>query len=271
MSGPFLRKTGGLTFVFSVAGGLLLAFILIPLVRMYSTHSLGGLLRVAGEPDVMPAIWLSLKAAFMTAALAGLLGIPLAYLLSRNAFPGKGLVEALVDLPLAIPHTVVGIALLFVFGRRGIIGAPVERLTGLKFWGTLGGIVISMLFVSLPHMVNSARIGFESVDPRLEKVARTLGHGPWSVFAKVTLPLARQGILTGLMLTYARSISEFGAVVIIAYFPMTAPVKIYDLFLQSGLDESSAVAVIFMSIALALFIALRWLARFSDAKGKGPR
>ncbi|HUX40198.1 MAG TPA: ABC transporter permease [Rectinemataceae bacterium] len=271
MTSPFARRTGGLTFVFSVAGGLLLAFILIPIVRMYATHDLKGLMRAAGEPDVLPAIRLSLEAAFITATFAGAFGIPLAYLLAKKDFLGKGIVEALVDLPLAIPHTVVGIALLFVFGRSGIIGAPIERLTGFKFWGTLGGIVISMLFVSLPHMVNSARIGFESVDSRLEKVARTLGRGPWFVLAKVTLPLARRGILTGLMLTYARSISEFGAVVILAYFPMTAPVKIYDLFLQSGLDESSAVAVIFMTVALALFIILRWISRLPGADRKGRR
>ena len=271
MGGPFPRRQGGLTFVFSAAGGLLLAFVLIPLLRMYATHGPEDLLRVAASPDVMPAVWLSLESAFVTAAVAGLLGVPLAYMLSRWGFPGKRIVEALVDLPLAIPHTVVGIALLFVFGRSGIIGAPIERLTGFKFWGTAGGIVICMLFVSLPHMVNSARIGFESVDPRLEKVARTLGHGPWSVFGRVTLPLARHGILTGLMLTYARSISEFGAVVILAYYPMTAPVKIYDLFLQSGLDESSAMAVIFMTIALALFIALRWVARISGTNGSASR
>ena len=265
------QGSGALGFVFAAAGGLLLAFILVPLLRMYATHDMAGLLRAAREPDVLPAIALSLKAAFITAALAGIFGVPLAYTLARSSFPGKGLVEALVDLPLAIPHTVVGIELLFVFGRSGIIGEPVERLTGLKFWGTLGGIVISMLFVSLPHMVNSARIGFEAVDPRLEKVARTLGHGPWSVFGKITLPLARHGILTGLMLTYARSISEFGAVVILAYFPMTAPVKIYDLFLQSGLDESSAVAVIFMTVALALFIILRRIARATGVRTKGSR
>lgn len=250
-----------LLFLFTLFGGLLLALILIPLLRMYTTQTPAGIMRVAGMEDVMSSIGLSLEAAFITALIAGVFGVPLAYILSRTSFPGKRVVEALVDLPLTVPHTVVGIALLYVFGRRGILGAPIAELTGLKFWGTLGGIVIAMLFVSVPYTVNSARIGFDGVDPRLEKVARTLGAGPWGVFVRVTLPLALRGILTGLMLTYARSISEFGAVIILSYYPMTAPVKIYDLFLQTGLSDSSAMAVLFLTIALILFIILRMFAR----------
>ena len=261
MRGTNLLQSRGLFLVFSCSGGLLLAFILIPLLRMYATQSPASLMRIAAMADVRSAIGLSLVAASLTSLLAGAFGIPLAYILSRGAFPGRGVIEAVVDLPLTIPHTVVGIALLYVFGRTGIIGEPVDRLMGLKFWGTIGGIVIAMLFVSIPYTVNSARIGFESVDSRLEKVARTLGAGPWGVFGRVTLPLARRGILTGLMLTYARSISEFGAVIILSYYPMTAPVKIYDLFLQSGLGDSSAMAVLFLTVALLLFIILRQLAR----------
>ncbi|MCL5950602.1 MAG: ABC transporter permease [Chloroflexi bacterium] len=254
-----LGQSRGLVFVFSVVGGLLLAFILVPLLRMYATQTPATLMQIAAIEDVQSAIWLSLEAAFLTALLAGALGVPLAYLLARTTFPGKGVVEAVVDLPLAIPHTVVGIALLFVFGRTGIIGGPVNAVTGFQFWGTWGGIVIAMLFVSVTYTVNAARVGFESVDARLERVARTLGAGPWSVFGRVTLPLAWRGIVTGLMLTYARSISEFGAVIILTYYPMTAPVKIYDLFLQSGLDESSAMAVLFLTASLAVFIILRHL------------
>jgi len=258
-----------LQFIFSVAGGLLLAFLLIPLLRMYAAQSPATITRVLGMADVRSAIALSLEAAFLAAMVAGLLGIPLAYVLSRSAFPGKGLIEALIDLPLTIPHTVVGIALLFVFGRRGILGEPAANLLGLKFWGSTAGIVVCMLFVSVPYTVNSARVGFEAVDRSLEKAARMLGAGPWSIFGRVTLPLARRGILTGLMLTFARSISEFGAVIILAYYPMTAPVKIYDLFLQSGLDESSALAVVFLTVTLVLFVVFRQVARKIGRGGDG--
>jgi molybdate/tungstate transport system permease protein len=255
-----LAPSRGLLLVFWLIGGLLLAFILLPLLQLYVTQTPASLGRVAAMDDVRGAIELSLVAAFLTAAFAGLFGVPLAFLLARTTFLGKALVEVIVDLPLAVPHTVAGIALLFVFGRTGLVGAPVDALTGYAFWGTLGGIIIAMLFVSAPYTVNAARVGFESVDPRLEKVARTLGASPLAVFTRVTLPLARRGILTGLTLTYARSISEFGAVIILAYYPMTAPVKIYDLFLQFGLGDSSAMAALYLTVTLSLFILFRYLA-----------
>jgi len=178
--------------------------------------------------------------------------------LARTAFPGKGIIAALIDLPLAVPHTVAGIALLMVFGRQGVFGEPLQTM-GLKFWGTAAGVVVAMLFVSAPYTVNAARIGFEAIDTRLEKIARTLGLGPWSTFFRITLPLARRSIMTGVTLTYARSISEFGAVIILVYYPMTAPVKIYELFLRFGLEQSAAAAVLLLVVSLSLFILLRAL------------
>jgi molybdate/tungstate transport system permease protein len=118
-----------------------------------------------------------------------------------------------------------------------------------------------MLFVSAPYAVNAARIGFEAIDPRLEKVARTLGMGPWAVLLHVTLPLASRSIMTGLTLTYARAISEFAAVAILAYYPMTAPVKIYQMFLEFGIDTAAAMALLLLVVSLALFILFRNLAR----------
>ena len=255
-----LVRSRGLLLAFWLIGGVLLAFIVLPLLQMIANQTPAHLWRVATMEDVRAAIGLSLEAAFITAACAALLGVPLAYLLAKVAFLGKGIVEAIVDVPLAIPHTVVGIALLFVFGRRGWIGAPVNALTGYQFWGTRGGIIVAMLFVSITYTVNAARVGFESVDARLERVARTLGVGQWGVFTRVTLPLAKRGILTGLTLTFARAISEFGAVIVLTYYPMSAPVKIYDLFLQFGLQDSSAMAVLFLIIALTLFILFRYFA-----------
>ncbi len=242
-------------------GSVLLAFLVIPLVALAAHQSGRNLGEVAGMADVRGAIALSLEGAFLSAALAALAGVPLAYVLARTAFPGKGVIAALIDLPLAVPHTVAGIALLMVFGRQGFFGAPLQGLVGLKFWGTLAGIVVAMLFVSAPYTVNAARIGFEAVDPRLEKIARTLGLGPWRTFLRITLPLAWHSIMTGVTLTYARSISEFGAVVILVYYPMTAPVKIYELFLRFGLDQAAAAAVLLLVVSLVLFVALRALAQ----------
>src|SRR5487761_2260463 len=240
-------------------GGLLVVFIILPMVRLALATSADSLAGAIRNPDVRASIQLSLKDALAAAAIATLCGVPLAWVLARKHFPGKGLVEAVVDLPLAVPHTVVGIALLFVFGRTGIVGAPISELTGYQFWGSAGGIVIAMLYVSVTYTVNAARVGFEAVDPRLEKVARTLGAGRWAVFLQVSLPLAARGILTGLTLTFARSISEFGSVIVLTYYPMTAPVKIYDMFLQFGLGDSSAMAALFLAVTLSLFVLFRFL------------
>lgn len=262
-----VERTGGARHTLSRAlfallwfpSGILLAFIMLPMLQMAAAQSWESLSTVAAMGDVQASLWLSLECAAITAVVGTLLGTPLAYLLSRRTGRLKRLVEALVDLPLAVPHTVAGIALLFVLGRRGLIGAATEPF-GIQFWGSELGIIAAMMFVSVPFMVGSARLGFESVDPRLEKVARTLGATPIEVLWRVNLPLARRGIWTGVVLTYARSISEIGSVMVLAYYPMTAPVKIYDLYLQSGLRESSAVAVLLLLVSLSTFLVMRFTA-----------
>jgi molybdate/tungstate transport system permease protein len=240
-------------------GGLLLAFIVLPIVRLAVTSSPASLRQAAAAPAVRDATLLSLQAAAITAGIATVTGVPLAYLLARRAFRGRGLVQAVVDLPLVVPHTVAGIALLFLFGRTGWVGAPAARL-GVSFYGSQWGIVTAMLFVSCPFAVNSARVAFEAIDPRLERAARSLGATGWHAFRRVTLPLGLRGVLTGAVLVYARSISEFGAVVILAYYPATAPVEIYNLFLQSGLVQSASAAVVLLIVALATFLVFRTLA-----------
>jgi len=240
-------------------GGLLLAFIVLPIVRLATTSSPASLRQAADTAAIRDATLLSLQAAAITAAIATVFGVPLAYLLARGTFRGRGLVQAVVDLPLVVPHTVAGIALLFLFGRTGWVGAPATRL-GVSFYGSQWGIVTAMLFVSCPFAVNSARVAFEAIDPRLERAARSLGATPWHAFRRITLPLGLRGVLTGAVLVYARSISEFGAVVILAYYPATAPVEIYNLFLQSGLTQSASAAVVLLIVTLATFLVFRTLA-----------
>jgi molybdate/tungstate transport system permease protein len=242
-----------------ILGGLLLAFIVLPIVRLATTSSPASLRQAAAAPAIRDATLMSLQAAAITAAIATVFGVPLAYLLARRAFPGRGLIQALVDLPLVVPHTVAGIALLFLFGRTGWIGAPATRL-GVSFYGSQWGIITAMLFVSCPFAVNSARVAFEAIDPRLERAARSLGATGWHTFRRITFPLGLRGVLTGAVLVYARSISEFGAVVIIAYYPATAPVEIYNLFLQSGLTQSASAAVVLLIVTLATFLVFRTLA-----------
>ena len=254
-----MRRTfSPMVWVFWLIGATLLAFIALPLLALLLHPTLGDLREVAAMADVRSAIGLSLSAAFASTVLAALFAVPLAYSLARQQFHGKSLVEALVDLPLTIPNTIAGIALLLVFSRNGWLGEPLGRL-GLEFWGTFAGIVLAMSYVGLPYAVNAARAGFEAVDLQIERAARIQGAGPWTVFRRVTLPLARPGIATGLTLCFARAIGEFAAVVLLAYYPMTAPIRIYDLFLQSGLRQSVAASVLFLLVVMALFWGLRLL------------
>ncbi|MGH7049103.1 MAG: ABC transporter permease [Acetobacteraceae bacterium] len=257
-------RSSGVILVSWFLGSLLLAFIVVPLLALAFSQSGASLIKVAAIPEVREAILLSIESALLATAAAAMFGVPLAYALARVRFPGQGIVAAMVDIPLAVPHTVAGIALLFVFGRKGFFGAPADAWFGLRFWGTIGGIVVAMLFVSAPYTVSAARIGFEAVDPRLEKVARTLGMGPWRVFWRVTLPLAWRSIATGLTLTCARAISEFGAVVILVYYPMTAPVKIYELFLRFGLPRAAGMATLLLAVSLVLLILFRSFAHGED-------
>ena len=252
-------------------GGLLLVSIVAPLVALAALQSPAQLLQSAADREVRAAILLSLAAAAITAFLGALLGFPLAYVLARGRFAGKRVIEAIVDIPLVVPHTVAGIALLVIYGREGLFGAALNAAFGLRFWGTLAGVVVAMLFVSSPFAVNAARLGFESVDPRLEKAARTLGAGAWRVLATVTLPLAWRSLLTGMTLTFARAISEVGAVIILAYYPMTAPIKIYELFLSFGLREAAGAALLVLLLVLVLFLLLRYLAYGRELRAGGVR
>ncbi|SBP89425.1 ABC transporter permease [Thiomonas delicata] len=255
-----MRTQRGLMFwVFWLAACLVLAFITLPLLALVLHPSLGQLREAAMHVGVRDAFLVSLEGAALSTALSMLFGVPLAYLLARQQFRGKTAIETIVDLPLTVPHTIAGIALLLVFSRHGWLGPAAAHL-GLSFWGTFAGVVLAMAYVGLPYAVNAARVGFEAVDPRLEKAARSLGAGPWATFTGVSLPLAWRGVMTGLTLCFARAIGEFAAVVLLAYYPMSAPVKIYELFLQAGLNQSVAASVLFLTIVLGLFCALRLLA-----------
>jgi molybdate/tungstate transport system permease protein len=157
-----------------------------------------------------------------------------------------------------IPHSTAGIALLGVLNRDSWPGRVAETL-GFSFIGHPVGIAVAMAFVSLPFLITAARDGFAAVPERLEKAALTLGASPGRVFFTIALPLARRSILTGFVMMFARGLSEFGAVIIVAYHPMIAPVLIYDRFTAFGLDYARGVAVVFLLVSLIVFIALRWL------------
>lgn len=242
--------------VFAALGSLLVAFVAWPLLRTVTGSRPIVIWETLLEAEVHTAILLTFRSSAVATAIALVTGVPLAYLLARVDFPGKRLVEGIVDVPIVVPHSAAGIALLTVFGRRSLLGRAFG-LFGLKFVSAAPGIVIAMLFVSLSFLVDSAREGFEAVDPRLERAARTLGATPWQTFWRVSVPLAWRNILSGVILMWARGLSEFGAVVILAYHPMIAPVLLYERFESYGLTHARPVAAIIVLICLISFVALR--------------
>lgn len=239
---------------------LLMLFIVGPLLRLVLEAGPMSLGRAFADPEVRGSILLTLGAATAATLLGLLLGLPLAWALARRSFPGKRLVQGLVDLPVVVPHPVAGIALLLFLGRRSAIGGSLAEL-GLEIVNHIPGIVAAMAFVSIPILVSGAREAFASVDPRLEKVARTLGDAPMAAFRRVTLPLARRGIVAAALLAWARAVSEFGAVVILTYNPKVASVLIFDRFTTEGLPGALPAALALLLVALAVFLVVRLLQR----------
>ena len=250
------RKNIFFNVLFSLAGSLLVLFVILPLVSTILSTTPAAFLNSFGDPEVLHSIGLTFGAAAIATALAMLTGVPLAYLLARHRFRGKRLLEAIINIPVVIPHTAAGVALLLVFGRRGLIGQWVAPL-GITFTDNLGGIVVAMLFVSLPFLVNLSREAFGMVDEELERVAFTDGASQWQAFWHITIPLAWRGVLGGAVMMWARGISEFGAVVILAYHPKIVPVLVYERFEGFGLNAAQPIALLLILVALVVFILLR--------------
>jgi len=243
---------------FITASLLLALFVALPLLVTLFSSTPGELGQTLRDPEVAHSIGLTFGAAGIATALGLLGGVPLAYLLARHRFPGKRALQALVDLPIVIPHTAAGVALLMVFGRQGLLGRPLAGV-GLVFTDSLAGIVVAMMFVSLPFLVNASRDAFTLVDAEMEHVALIDGASAWQAFWLVTLPQAWRGVAGGALMMWARGISEFGAVVILAYHPKIVPVLVYERFEGFGLKTALPVAVLLIIAAVIVFSLLRWL------------
>lgn len=256
-----MKHLFNLTFVFLSA--LVLLFIVIPLVGLFSGVGWNGLNEAFLDSEIMLSVWLTMKVSFLGTCLILLTGLPLAYLIARNDFKGKSVIESIIDIPVMIPHTAAGIALLMAFNQGGM-----QRFfssMGIQFIDTEAGIMIAMMFLSSPFLINGAKEGFKNVDPKLENVARTLGAGPFSAFFRVVLPNAQKDIVNGMLMMWSRGLGEFGAVVIIAYHPMVAPVMIYDRFNSYGLSYSAPVAAVMIAVSLTTFLLVRGL---NNRKGR---
>jgi molybdate/tungstate transport system permease protein len=235
-------------------------FLVAPLAATLLSTTPASFWDTLRDAEVLDSIRLTFLAALAAVACGLLTGVPLAYLCARRSFPGRRWVLALVNLPLVIPHTAAGIALLMVFGRRGLFGRAFE-LIGVTFTDTPAGIAVAMAFVGLPFLVNACRDAFAAVDPEYELAALADGATPWQAFRHVTLPLAWRGVLTGSLMMWARGVSEFGAVVILAYHPKVVPVLVYQRFEGFGLAAALPVAVVLIVAALVVFAAVNAVGR----------
>ena len=200
---------------------------------------------------------LTLKVALWATAINLVLGVTVAWWLARHRFVARDAVSALLTLPLVLPPTVVGYYLLVVIGRRGWLGQWLYETFGITLIFTWQGAVIAATVVAFPLVLSSARSAFEAVDPQLERAARVLGLGEWSVFFRVTLPMAWPGILAGLLLVFARSLGEFGATLMIAgSIPgrtQTLSVAVHDA-VQAGDDATANLLVAIISITCIVFL-----------------
>jgi molybdate transport system permease protein len=204
--------------------------------------------------ETLSAVRLSLQVAVVATVLNALVGIPLAYVLARRRFPGRALIDVLVTLPLVLPPTVTGYYLIVLLGRRGWLGGPLYAATGWSIAFTWHAAVVAAAVMALPLLVRTARAAIESVDPDLEKAAFTLGRSRWRTALEVTLPLARNGVVAGLVLAFARALGEFGATLMLAgNIPgktTTVPLAIYTA-VQTG--ESAEALVLAATLTLLSF------------------
>ncbi len=248
-----------LSLIFTGLGGLALLFLLAPLAGLVLQSSVPELVETIKDAEAAGSIILSVWTAMGATLVFGICAVPLAWILARKEFPGKKAISAIIDLPLMIPHSAAGIALLTVLSRHSILGRAAHE-AGFSFIGSPAGIMAAMAFVSLPFLINSARTGFEAVDVRLEMTAMNLGASSMKAFFTITLPLAWRAVIAGIVLMFGRGMSEFGAVIIIAYHPMTAPVLIYERFGAYGLKYARPAAILFIGVCLVVFVILRIVA-----------
>ncbi|EEZ89595.1 molybdenum ABC transporter, permease protein [Vibrio harveyi 1DA3] len=212
------------------------------------------------------ALMLSLKVGAYAVVWLIPLGVALAWLLSRKEFIGKSILDSLIHLPLVLPPVVIGYLLLISLGRQGVLGNWLFEHFGLVFSFNWKGAVIACIVVALPLMVRSVRLSLDNVDPKLEHAASTLGASPFKVFLTITLPLTIPGIITGTMLSFARSLGEFGATIsFVSNIPgetQTIPLAMYNFIETPGAEmEAARLCIISIILALSTLMISEWLNR----------
>lgn len=228
---------------------------------------------VLGDPATRTALWLSLRTSLCTTVLAVIVGLPVAWVLADAHFPGKKLVRAICVLPMVLPPVVGGVALLFVFGRRGVLGAPLFDHFGVRLAFTETAAIIAQFFVAVPFFIVVMESAFRQVDPHITGVARTLGAGPWRVARSVTVPMVLPSFVAALVLTWARALGEFGATITFAGNTpgrtQTLPLAIYTALEQNG-DAALVMSVLLIAVSLTVLVSMRsrWLSGAMSGGGQ---
>ncbi len=248
------RRPGLLPWPVLALAAVSFALLAVPVASAFISCPPGELIKVASDPEVLRALATSFATATITTLLSLALGTPLAYALSRAGRRMRSVAEAVLAVPVLLPHSAAGVALLSVLGPA----SPFRGLRDIVLDAPLG-IIAAQAFVSAPLLIFSARAAFDDVPVDLELAARSLGASRLRTFFWVSLPLARRGILAGALLTWARALSEFGAVVVLAYYPMTVPVLVYHRFLAWGLRGSQPVVALLVLLTAVILACLTCL------------
>jgi molybdate transport system permease protein len=244
--------------------GLGVAFVVLPVVALLQRTPWSDLGELLGDEIVTDALRLSVISALAATGLSLLVGVPLAWVLARTTFPGRSVVRALVTLPMVLPPVVGGAALLFAFGRRGLLGEPIYDGTGFLLPFSLWGVIAANTFVAMPFLVLTVEAGLRSADQRYEDAAATLGASRWTIFRRITVPNALPAVLAGAVLCWARALGEFGATVTFAGNlqgrTQTMPLAVF-LALESDRDAAIALSLVLIVVSLAVLVPLRdrWL------------
>ncbi|MFF5174457.1 ABC transporter permease [Micromonospora sp. NPDC000089] len=239
-------------------------FLVLPLAGLLVRTPWASLAQRLAAPGVLTALRLSLQCATLATLVCLALGVPLAWLLARVEFPGRRVVRALVTVPLVLPPVVGGVALLLVFGRRGLLGGWLADTFGVTLPFSTTGVVLAEAFVAMPFLIIAVEGALRGADSRYEEAAATLGAGRWTTFTHVTLPLVAPGVAAGAVLCWARALGEFGATITFAgNFPgrtQTMPLAVY-LALETDLDAAIVLSLILLTASVAILAGLhdRWL------------
>ncbi|WP_433385716.1 ABC transporter permease [Actinoplanes sp. CA-142083] len=242
-----------------------LAFLVLPLFGLLWRAPWSTLPQQLTEPGILAALRLSLVTASLATVVCLLFGVPMAWVLARAEFPGRRFVRALVTVPLVLPPVVGGVALLLVFGRRGLVGGWLDATFGISLPFTTAGVVVAEAFVAMPFLVISVEGALRGADARYEEAAATLGASRWTAFRRVTLPLIAPGVAAGAVLCWARALGEFGATITFAgNFPgrtQTMPLAVY-LALEQDVDAAIVLSLVLLVVSVGILAALRdkWVA-----------